>query len=177
MRRTTVLRSSALATCLVAVAAGLTGCGTGPLAFHNDHRLSFGTPAARSRVQTPLTVRWSMRDFAPTGLDGSTTPARGAFAVFVDRAPMPVGADLKWFAAHDTGCLRDPRCPDPAYLASRGVHLTTDTALTLDVLPPVADAVGEEQHSVTVVLLNGAGRRFAESAWYLPFTSAHRGSR
>ena len=175
MRSSTVLRSNALALC-VAVTGCLTGCGAGPLAFHNDHRLSFHTPAARSQVQSPLTIRWSMTDFHLTGLDGSTTPARGAFAVFVDRAPMPVGSDLRWFAAHDAGCLRDPRCPDPTYLATRGVHITTDTSLELEVLPPVAAGVGDEQHSVTVVLLNGAGQRFAESAWYLPFTSRHRGS-
>ena len=176
MQRITVLRSSALALCLAA-ASCLSGCATGPLQFHNDHRLSFRSPAARSQVQAPLTIRWSMRDFDLTGLDGSATAARGAFAVFVDRSPMPVGADLRWFAAHDPGCLRNPRCPDPTYLANRGVHVTTDTSLALEVLPPVAAGVGDEQHSVTVVLLNGAGRRFAESAWYLPFTSRHRGSR
>ena len=177
MRRITVVHRSALWLCFAAVAGSLAGCGTGPLAFHNDHRLAFVSPAARSLVHTPLTVRWSMREFHLTGLDGSRNPAQGTFAVFVDRAPMPVGADLKWFAAHDPGCQRNPACPDGTYLANRGVHLTTDASLTLDVLPPVAAGVGDEQHSVTVVLLDGAGRRFAESAWYLPFTSPHRGSR
>lgn len=170
MRRTTALRTTAVALCVLSTA----GCQLGELQFKNDHRLTFQEPASRERVTLPVTISWSMRDFSTTGLDGSSDPKQGAFAVFVDRAPMPVGKDLKWLARSDTGCKRDPRCPDAQYLADRGVHITTEPTLTLDVLPRAADGVGDEEHYVNVVLLDGTGHRIGESAWYRPFTSKRR---
>ena len=98
----------------------------------------------------------------------------GVFAVFVDRAPMPIGKDLKWLAGGDTGCKRDPRCPDPAYLADRHVFVTKKTSLTLDVLPQLTGERGDEQHFVNIVLLDDTGRRIGESAWYRPFRAARR---
>jgi hypothetical protein len=152
----------------------LAGCDIGALQFRTDDRLSFQQPASRAKVTTPLTVSWTMKGFDATGLDGSSDSTHGAFAVFVDRAPMPVGKDLKWLARNDTGCKRDARCPDAAYLASRGVYLTTEPSLTLDQLPPVSDGVGDEQHYVNVVLVDGSGSRIGESAWYRPFQSKRR---
>ena len=172
MRRTTALRTTALALCVLSTA----GCGAGQLQFKNDHRLSFEAPAERKRVQVPVTIRWSMQGFDAVGLDGSTDASRGVFAVFVDRAPTPVGKDLKWIARSDTGCKRDPRCPDPQYLADRGVRVTTETSVTIDVLPRAGDGVGDEQHYVNVVLLDGTGHRIGEAAWYRPFTSKRRSS-
>ncbi len=167
-------RLSALLT--TALLLGAAGCDVSRLQFTNDDRLSFDAPQARAQVKVPLTIRWSMRDFDAVGLDGSNDDGKGAFAVFIDRAPMPVGKDLTWFGKDDPGCERDPRCPDEAYLAERGVHLTTVTSLTLDVLPRVGAGVGDEQHYVNVVLLDGTGRRIGESAWYQPFTFPRRSS-
>ena len=172
MRRATALRTTALALCVLSTA----GCGAGQLQFKNDHRLSFEAPAERKRVQVPVTIRWSMQDFDAVGLDGSTDESRGVFAVFVDRAPMPVGRNLKWLVKDDTGCKRDPRCPDAQYLADRSVHVTTETSLTLEVLPTAPAGVGDEQHYVNVVLLDGTGHRIGEAAWYRPFTSERRSS-
>jgi hypothetical protein len=158
--------------CLVATA----GCQAGQLQFKNDHRLSFVSPQARHRVTMPLTISWTMKDFDAVGLDGSRDKGRGVFAVFVDRAPMPVGKDLRWVGHKDTSCERDPRCPDAKYLADRGVLVTTETSVTLDVLPSAPDGAGDEQHYVNVVLLDGTGHRIGESAWYRPFTSKRRSS-
>lgn len=169
-----MLRARVAATLLVLLAAS--GCQLGSLQFRNDHRLTFLTPQARHRVTTPLTVSWSMKGFEATGLDGSRSPRKGAFAVFVDRAPMPVGKDLKWLFRADSGCKRDSRCPTLQQLADGGVHVTTETSLTLDALPQVGDGVGDEQHWVDVVLLDGTGHRVGESAWYLPFRSKRRSS-
>lgn len=167
-----VRRVQALA--VMALLGSLTGCDVGALQFRSDDRLAFTAPASRAKITAPLTVSWTMKGFDPTGLDGSSDSTHGAFAVFVDRAPMPVGKDLKWLARNDTGCKRDARCPDAAYLASRGVYLTTETSLTLDQLPPVSDGVGDEQHYVNVVLVDGSGSRIGESAWYRPFQSKRR---
>ena len=171
-RRATAL----LALALVLSIASTAGCRIGDLQFKNDHRLSFETPKARQRVEAPVTITWSMKDFDVVGLDGSTDSGRGVFALFVDRAPMPIGNDLHWISRGDEGCKRDPRCPDVRYLADRGVHVTTTTSATLNVLPRADDGVGDEQHYVTVVLLDGTGHRIGESAWYLPFTSKRRSS-
>jgi hypothetical protein len=152
----------------------LSACGAGNLRFHNDDRLTFEAPKARSKVTAPLTVRWSMRDFSTTGLDGSTDKSSGVFAVFVDRAPMPAGKDLKWLFRNDSGCKHDARCPSLQQLADRDVLLTTTTHVTIDVLPQVGEGVGDEQHFVNVVLLDGTGHRIGESAWYLPFRSKRR---
>ncbi len=162
------LRASGL---LLACVLALAGCGAGDLQFRNDDRLSFSSPAERSRVTLPVTVSWSMQDFQAVGLDGSATEEQGVYAVFVDRAPMPVGKDITWLARDDTSCLRDPRCPNPTYLSEQGVYVTTTPQVVVDRLPDAGDGVGDEQHYVNVVLLDGKGKRIGESAWYRPFTT------
>ena len=171
--RRSTRRLGALATgCLLL--SGLAGCNASQLQFRNDHRLSFESPESRELVKAPLTVSWSMKDFEATGLDGSSDKDHGAFVVFVDRAPMPVGKDLKWLARSDSGCKRDPRCPDAKYLAERGIFVTTSTSVTIETLPSVGKGVGDEQHFVNVVLVDGTGHRIGESAWYRAFQSKRR---
>jgi hypothetical protein len=147
----------------------LTGCAPAGLQFRNDHRLSFQQPKSREVVDRPVTLRWSMRDFDPVGLDGSRDPRKGVFAVFVDRAPMPVGKDLRWLFRKDVGCVQDPACPSPDYLADRDVYLTTAASVVLAELRETYAIKGKEEHTATVVLLDGSGRRRVESAWYRPF--------
>jgi hypothetical protein len=160
---------------LASLLAG-TGCQVSQLQFKNDHRLEFTAPKERALVKAPVTVSWKMTDFVASGLDGSSNKGNGTFAVFVDKAPMPVGKDIKWLARKDVGCKRDPRCPDAAYLKDRGIYLTTSTTVTIETLPSVGDGVGDEQHWVNVVLLDGTGHRIGESAWYRPFSSKRRES-
>jgi hypothetical protein len=152
----------------------LAGCTLSDLQFHNDKRLQFLAPKARALVTTPLTIRWSMRDFQAGGVTGSAADGQGAFVLFLDRAPMRAGKDLKWLARQDASCKRDPRCPDSKYLADRGIYVTTTPSVTLASIPAEADGVGNEQHFVNVVLVDGTGRRIGESAWYLPFQTARR---
>jgi hypothetical protein len=168
-------RPSALALALASLVA-TAGCQVGQLQFRVDDRLHFSAPASRAVVAAPLTVSWRMQDFVAGGLDGSHDHGHGAFAVFVDRAPMPVGKDLRWLGRSDAGCKRDPRCPDAQYLKDRGVYLTTTPSVTLDQLPAASDGVGNEQHFVNVVLVDGTGHRIGESAWYRPFQSERRSS-
>jgi hypothetical protein len=171
--RHTRRRPVALLLGLLTLAAS-TGCQVSQLQFRVDDRLEFSAPKARALVAAPVTVSWRMSDFTPSGLDGSSDDAKGAFAVFVDRAPMPVGKDLRWLARKDTGCARDPRCPDAAYLADRGILVTTETSVRLETLPSAPEGVGDEQHYVNVVLLDGEGHRIGESAWFRPFKTKRR---
>lgn len=158
----------------VVLASVVGSCAVGDLQFRNDHRLDFAAPDAREHVELPLTVRWTMEDFDLVGLDGSSSDDRGVFAVFVDRAPMAVGEDLEWVARDVPDCDASTACPTPEQLAERDVYVTTDTELTIERLPEASGRVGDEQHFVNVVLLDGTGRRIGESAWYLPFTTDRR---
>lgn len=166
-------RVPALLLCALA-ASSLTACDVGRLQFKNDHRLSFVTPESRARVTVPFTISWSMKDFTATGLDGSTNDRTGTYAVFVDRAPMPVGKDVAWITRTDLSCKRDPRCPDAAYLAAKGVYITQEPSVKIDNLPQITTGRGDEEHYVNVVLLNGKGRRIGETGWYREFRSQRR---
>jgi hypothetical protein len=152
----------------------VSACQFQALQFTNDHRLGFTAPKARTRVAAPLTVRWSMSDFTPVGLDGRSDTTDGAFVVFVDQAPMPVGKDLRWLFRSDKGCQRDARCPDQNQLRDRSIFVTTQTSVTIPRLPAAPRGRGDEEHFVNIVLVDGRGRRLGESAWYLPFTSTRR---
>jgi hypothetical protein len=158
----------------LAAVVATTGCQLSQLQFRVDDRLHFSAPKARALVTAPVTVSWRISGFTPSGLDGSNDRSKGAFAVFVDRAPMPVGKDLRWLARKDAGCARDPRCPDASYLADRGIYVTTETSIRLETLPSAPAGVGDEQHYVNVVLLDGGGHRIGESAWYRPFKTKRR---
>ncbi|MHB8669597.1 MAG: hypothetical protein ACYDAD_03405, partial [Acidimicrobiales bacterium] len=118
-----------------AFALSASACGAGHLVFVADHRFHFTTPRDRSLVTAPITVRWTMSGFEPRGLDGQRRHDAGAFAVFVDTNPMPVGRGLRWVAHGDKACKVDPACPSPSYLANRNVYVTTARELHLDVWP------------------------------------------
>ena len=116
-----------------------------------------------------MTVRWTYDRFTVTGPDGGRDPHRGYFAVFVDRAPVPAGKDLGWLARNDRSCRTVATCPDEQYLADRHVFTTTTPEITFDQLPLPAFHKGLEDHTITVVLLDGTGHRVGESAWYVDF--------
>jgi hypothetical protein len=137
------------------------GCGVSGLAFRQDDRLSFLAPGDRDEITLPLTIRWTVEDFAV----GS---GAGAFAVFVDRAPQPPGKTLDWLARDDDSCRRADGCPDEHWFAERDVFPTTGFELTIDRLPARSDD-RREWHEVTVVLLDETGRRVGETGWTLEF--------
>ena len=169
-------RATALLLCAL-VASSTAACDVSRLQFKNDHRLSIQEPKDRQKVALPFTISWSMKGFDTSGgLDGSTDKTRGVFAVFLDRAPMPVGKDIKWIGHGDTSCERDPRCPDRDYLTNKGVFITQDSSITIDTLPPAGQGVGDEEHYVNVVLLNGKGQRIGETGWYREFRTKRRSS-
>lgn len=162
-----------LAMCVVLLAAG---CDVAAMQFVNDHRVKVLEPKMRSEVRTPVTIRWSYRDFELTGPDGARDPDRGYFAVFVDRAPVPAGKTLAYIAHKDKSCRPQSGCPDAAYLADAHVYATEEPELTLQTLPfqpGVRDDL--EYHTATIVLMDGSGRRIGESAWYVDFRFRRRG--
>ena len=137
----------------------LTSCSVSNHNVFNDHRLHFVAPPSRAHVSVPVTLKWTMRDFPS-----------GSFAIFVDRSPVSPGQTLKAVADRDTSCRRTPGCPDASYLADRQIYTTSGDGYVLDRVADLADNREKQQlHEVTVVLLDTAGRRIGESAWYLDF--------
>ena len=149
----------------------LGGCAMSGLAFRVDDRLTIVRPAEREVVKLPVTVQWEIDDFEVTGADGGADQASGYFGVFVDRAPQPPGQTVKWFAKDDDACRPADGCPDGEYLATRGVFTTRKTQFVVKTLPPppTDQADRREFHEVTVVLLDGSGRRIGESAFSIEF--------
>jgi hypothetical protein len=161
--------------CCVAL---LSSCGLSRLehvALTKDDRLTFTAPPARGLVSAlPVQVGWTFRGLAPSGLNGRSSRENGVFAVFVDRAPVSVGESLGSVAKGDQRCRRTPGCPDADYLEGKGIYVTTDDHLDVSFLPPADKGIGDEQHTVTVVLLDGTGVRRTESAWYRTFRTPRR---
>ena len=162
-------RTTAVA-CALAVAS-LSGCAAEGLAFKIDDRLQVVSPADRETVSLPVTIKWKIRDFEVTGPDGSQESDSGFFGVFVDRAPPPPGENFKWVTKDDRSCHPEDGCPSRAYLADRGIFTTRETHFVLKTLPPPSDdqARRREIHEVTIVLLDGSGRRIGESAFTSEF--------
>lgn len=141
-------------------------CASG-LAFVQDDRVEIIAPESHEKVTLPVTVRWRVDGFRITGRDGGSDPNAGYFGVFVDRAPVPPGKALNWIARDDRHCLASPGCPDELYLADRDTYSTDQTFFTFAQLPDQDAYRGHETHEVSVVLLDGTGRRIGESAWYI----------
>jgi hypothetical protein len=158
------VRRAVLVVCALAVLTS--GCGVSGLAFRQDDRLSFVTPRDRSEVTLPLTVRWDVRDF--------DVPSDGSFAVFVDRAPQPPGKHIDWLARNDDACRPADGCPDVDWFEERDIFPTSDTQLTIERLPREDDG-RRDLHEITVVLLDGAGRRVGETGWTVEFQVARDG--
>ena len=153
------------------LAVALSGCAINGLAFRVDDRLRILQPADREIVTLPVTINWEITDFEVTGPDGSEDPGSGYFGVFVDRAPQPPGETVEWFAKDDESCRPADGCPDEQYLADRGVYTTDKTEFVVKTLPPPPSdqAARREFHEVTIVLLDGSGRRVGESAFTAEF--------
>jgi hypothetical protein len=116
-----------------------------------------------------VTVRWRVDGFRITGPDGRATSDAGYFGVFVDTTPIPPGKTVAWVARDDRSCTSVPGCPDETYLADHHTYQTEETSFTMEQLPFLDAYGGHENHEVTIVLLDGKGRRIGESAWYVAF--------
>lgn len=152
------------------LAAGLlTSCSTSGLSFREDTRVRILAPADRAEVSLPVTVRWEVRDFEVTGPTPAPGRDAGYFGVFVDQAPPPAGKTLRSLVAGDRECQAPGSCAGAAYLASRGMHTTTDDSFTVTQLPELRRDGRRELHEVVVVLLDGRGRRIGEGAFSAEF--------
>lgn len=166
------LRSLAAAGLVALIAAGATACSSlDGLRFTNDHRLTLLEPTASSTVTLPFTVSWRVRDFTPVKIglgdpaqQPAPTPDAGYFAIFVDRAPMPPGQDLKSLVSDDSSCVSRPDCPTPGYLAGRDIFITDQTSYSVQ---SIQSTSATASHELSVVLLDSHGRRIGDSSWFV----------
>lgn len=170
--RTPLLRPRVLAAAVLlgATVASSAGCEFADYQFRVDDRMTIVEPPAQSTVDPPFRITWEMEDFDAAGLDGSTSEDSGAYAVFVDRPPMKAGQSLRSLFDDDPACASDARCPDAAQLARENIYVTTKQGVRVKFLPLVG-AGGPDLHTITIVLLDGSGRRIGESSWYRTFTT------
>jgi hypothetical protein len=155
------------ATCAILIS--VPACGIRGLDFVKDERVEIVAPKDDAQVTLPMTVRWKATDFAVTGPTDAATNDAGYFGVFVDRAPPGPGSTLASLAEGDEVCKATPGCPDEKYLASQRAYTTTDTSFRIERLPELTRDRTREGHEVTIVLLDGAGRRIGESAFRVEF--------
>lgn len=166
------MRRRALVAYVAAAAVLLPSCGFRGLSFVQDERVEIVEPKDRAEVRIPVTVRWTVRDFAVTGPSGSTSPDSGYFGVFVDREPQPPDRTFRWLARNDKQCEVTPGCPDTAYFNSKDVYATQQTSFTIRRvrdLTPQETRQRREFHEAVIVLLNGRGERIGESAFRIEF--------
>ena len=178
MRRTLLARppQRAPAAAVLAMALLLSGCAVRGLGFREDDRVKIVSPKNHSMLTLPVTVRWTTKDFRVTGPGGTPTDDAGYFAVFLDRAPQPPGETIEWHAKEDRGCFRSRGCPDETWFKEHNIFPTTASSFTIDVLPTRTKEDRRVLHEVTIVLLDAAGRRIGESAFWVEFrVSGRRG--
>ena len=162
------MRSRGLAAGAVLSAVLVAGCGLSNLQFTKDNRLHFTSPGSRQLVRTPVTLRWAISGFkAEKQGSAPPSPDAGYFAVFVDRAPVKPGQTLLTLA--DKSCRETPGCFNAQYLAERNVYTTTTDSFTIDQVPSLNSRESVQVHEATIVLMNTAGQRIGESAWYVDF--------
>jgi hypothetical protein len=145
------------------------GCArVGDLRFRQDDRLTFSAPQDGATVQLPLTISWTMTDFATQKRGSAVRPDSGYFAVVVDQYPMGPGKPLTDLLPDGT-CTGDPTCPSPDMLETlANTYVTSTTSVTLPSVP--ASRYGTSTHFAVVVLVDGSGRRIGDSSWTVNFT-------
>jgi hypothetical protein len=145
-----------------------TSCRLSDLAIRADKRVDIITPANREKVTLPFDVKWTVKEFKVTGPDGSDSNDQGYFLVLLDLSPMPPGADINYFARDDNSCHPSQGCPDATYLADRDIYLTQNQSFRVESLadtrPPDRKSA-DDDHEITIVLLNGKNQRIGESAF------------
>jgi hypothetical protein len=147
---------------VVAVTALLSACsqfGTEGIRLTVDDSIEIVAPADRSTIGAPIEVSWTDDEPRPDG----------AYVVLIDRSPMPPGEPVEWFARDDENCQVSAGCPDELWLARRGITVTDDTAVTIEVIPPREESREGGYVDLTVIRLDAEGNRDGEDAYTVQF--------
>lgn len=164
------MRLARIAVIAASVGALFATAGCGEQQFKNDNRVHFTAPKQGSKIERPVTVRWTSEDFNLTGFDGTRDRKAGQFALFLDRAPIKPGQRLSRIIKKDAACLgKEKTCLDIQALSDHYVFVTDKFELSFETLPSVASSGKTETHEVILVMVDGQGYRIGESAWHVTF--------
>lgn len=166
-------RTAGVLMALSGVLVGSAGCASpSEMSFRQDKRMTIVSPHNGETVRPPFTVRWTMRDFTAAEPGSPVRTGTGYYAVLLDRYPMAPGKSLASLVKNGA-CVGVANCPDAAFLAENlNVYVTARNSYTIDSVP-TSSAVGDDSaHFLTVILVDGAGRRIGESSWTVGFTAA-----
>lgn len=146
------------------------GCAnSSEMSFRQDKRLKILSPSTNKTVRLPVTVSWTMRDFTAVRPGSPVRAGTGYYAIFLDKYPMARGKGLDSLVKNGD-CAGVAGCPDAGYLAERlHVFVTSRTSYTINSVPS-SGTLGSSSHYLTVILIDGAGRRIGDSAWTTSFT-------
>lgn len=149
----------------------LSACSTKGYAFRVDESIDMTAPKARSTVNLPVTITW-VDEKPPANLKADIKdPTAEYYGVFLDRAPLGPGKDLRSVVPKNDSCRLTPNCPDITYLRERKIFLTATPKLTLEILEDLRAskrATSKDPHEVTVVRMRG-DRRVGEAAFRVNF--------
>lgn len=148
------------------------GCASGSeMTFRQDKRLTIVSPGTGATVRLPVKVSWTMRDFTAVRPGSPVRAATGYYAIFLDKYPMAPGKGLGSLVTNGD-CAGVTGCPDAAYLAERlNIFVTSRTSYTINTVPS-SGTLGSSSHYLTIILVDGAGRRIGDSSWTTTFTVA-----
>ena len=125
------------------------------LLLRSDESITITSPRDRSTTSVPLIVEWTDDD----------PRAGGAYAVIIDRTPMPPGEPVTWFARNDENCQPTQACPDARWLAIRGVTVTDELSAMIEIVPTRGESRADGFYEITIVRLDAQGRREGEAAF------------
>lgn len=124
-----------MAVAAILAAGPVSGCSTHGLLFRDPGYLKIISPKQGAHLRNGVTVVWRL----------ASSRHAASYAVFLDRAPQAPG----------------DRLPTDR----TGIVVTPSTSATFDDVPPKANGVSAKDkrtHELTVILLDGAGRRLGE---------------
>jgi hypothetical protein len=171
------LRAMNRALALPALAALLcAGCADlSQMSFRQDQRLVITSPSGGETVRLPFTVRWTMRDFTAMQPGSPVKAGTGYYAIFLDRYPMAPGKSFASLVTNNA-CQGEAGCPNPTFLAENmDIFVTSATSYTINAVPS-GGALDSGSHFVTIILVDGAGKRIGDASWTDSFTVTGSGS-
>jgi hypothetical protein len=165
MRTARIARVTLAAVALLATAS----CNPAQFQFFRDNRVHITAPRENQLVGVPFAISWTWHGFTVTRPTEQVSGRAGQFGVFIDSAPPAPGRLLSSLFASDKACRQRPGCPGPADYRQRGIYLGGNGSVTISDRALLSSSSEPAQHTVTIVLLDGHGRRLGETAWFRDF--------
>jgi len=145
---------------VLAVLMAASGCSSQAMLFIKDTRVHIVQPTENSRHSLPLHLQWT-----------GNNVAGARYALFFDSPPVRPGQSLLSLVDKQDPCRADNSCLGSSSLTDKYVFVTKATHLDVDLLPDRRKSHSSlDDHLLTIVMVDGAGRRIGEAAYLRTFT-------